>query len=291
MVAVDKQGKGLTSFAQVTVHVLDTNDNTPKFNPAKKTVTTSENSPIGHIVTKVTATDPDTGLNGRIIYSIVSGSEGKFDIDRRSGEIRVSALLDRESSAQYSLNISAIDGSYHPNEGYGHVIITIQDVNDNKPRFSKSTFNVEIPENTPVGSTIVNITATDSDAGTNALITYSMKHVGFEINQYTGSLITKINLDRETTPTYSFTVTARDGKGLETSVPVNIVVKDENDNSPQFPTLQYHTDVMEKTSVGTIILSVKAEDSDIGDNGRLIYSIIQSNDKLFAIDKHTGLIT
>lgn len=291
VVAVDKKGKGHASFAQVTVNVLDTNDNTPIFVPNKKTVTISEDSAIGHSVTKVTATDPDTGLNGRIFYSIISGSDGKFDIDRVTGKVRVSASLDRESRGEFILNISAIDGSYYPNEGYGTLFVLLQDVNDNKPSFAKPTYNVEVAENTPVGSIIVNVTATDSDTGTNALITYSMNHVGFQINSRTGYITSTIKLDRESKETFSFTVTATDGRGLSSSVPVHVVIQDDNDNSPQFPTLQYHTDVIEKTSVGSIVLSVKAKDGDIGDNGRIVYSIIQSKEQLFIIDQHTGLIT
>lgn len=291
VVAVDRRGTAHASYARVTIHILDMNDNIPTFNPGSKTITISESSPIGHSVTMVTATDPDSDLNGRIFYSINSGSEGKFEVGRVDGVIRVSAGLDRETKEEYTLNISAIDGSYYPNEGYGTVIVKLQDVNDNKPMFIKPVFNVIVPEGTPVGTVIVNVTASDSDLGTNALLTYRMNHLGFTISAQTGSVSTTQELDRETKQIYSFTVTARDGEGLESSVSVNVEIGDENDNSPQFPTNQYQTDIMDKTSVGTIVLSVKAEDRDTGENRRVTYSIVTSKDNLFAVEPNTGLIT
>lgn len=138
--AVDQQGRGRRSFAQVIITVKDANDNTPRFAQKSKSVTVSEAASLGLSVTKVTATDPDSNLNGRVTYSIIHGAEGKFDIDRNSGVIRVSGVLDRETLAVYVLNVSALDGSYYPREGFGTVTVTLLDVNDNAPILSRQVY-------------------------------------------------------------------------------------------------------------------------------------------------------
>ena len=140
VVAADQQGSGRRSFARVVITVKDANDNTPSFQPQSKSVSLSEAASSGLSVIKVTATDPDSSLNGRISYSIIHGAEGKFDIDRNSGLIRVSGILDRETVAEYVLNVSALDGSYYPREGFGTVIVTLLDVNDNSPIFIKQVY-------------------------------------------------------------------------------------------------------------------------------------------------------
>ncbi|EDO34815.1 predicted protein, partial [Nematostella vectensis] len=274
VIAADQAGTGHESLAEVVIHVLDANDNTPRFIPSSIQSTISEAASIGQSVARVTANDPDSGLNGRIFFSINSGSEGKFEIGRSDGVVRVSGSLDREAKAVYVLNVSAIDGSYSPREGYGTVTVTLQDVNDNTPKFTKPAFNVDVSEGVAVGSVIVNATATDPDQGSNAAITYSMSYPGFAINSNTGSVTITRPLDRETKQAYSFTVHARDGGGLESNVAVNVEIGDENDNSPQFPTVQYQTDVIDRTPVGTIVLAVNAEDRDVGNNGHVTYAIL-----------------
>ena len=140
VVAVDQQGSGRSSFARVVIKITDANDNTPKFLPLTKSVTVSEAASLGFSVAKVTATDPDSSLNGRVSYSIIKGAEGKFDIDRNNGDIRVSGALDRETTAVYRLNVSALDGSYYPREGFGAVFVTLVDVNDNAPKLSSQVY-------------------------------------------------------------------------------------------------------------------------------------------------------
>lgn len=140
VVAVDQEGLGHKSYARVIITVTDANDNTPKFETQSRSVTVSEASSLGFSVTKVTASDPDSNLNGRVSYSIIHGAEGKFDIDRNNGVIRVAGVLDRETVAVYVLNISALDGSYYPREGFGTVIVNLLDINDNAPVLSRQVY-------------------------------------------------------------------------------------------------------------------------------------------------------
>ena len=290
VVAVDERGTGRKSFAHVKIQVIDANDNVPRFEPSTKNVSISEDSSVGYSVIQVSAFDPDSDLNGKITYSMLSGADGKFEIGRNDGVIRVSGTLDRELKGHYSLNVSALDGSYYPLEGFGMVYVTLSDINDNAPTFDLLVYKVTIPENSPVGSYLVNLTAKDQDLGINADISYSMNHPKFTIHSKTGSVTTTGKLDREMQDTYSFTVRVQDGGGLESSVSVNVVVSDTNDNIPYFVSAGYKTDVMDKTPVGTIVLTVVAEDKDTNENGRVVYSIADAKDSLFDIDANEGYI-
>lgn len=290
VVAVDEQGFGHASSVPVNIQVIDANDNVPRFEPSAKTVTISEESPVDFSVTSVYATDPDYKLNGKVSYSLISGADGKFEIGRNDGIIRVIGDLDREMKEHYVLNISALDGSYYPLEGFGTVNITLSDINDNTPRFEKLVYKVTISEESPIGSLLINLTANDPDYGTNSDISYSMNHPMFTIDPKTGSVTTTGELDREAQDTYSFIVRVQDGGGLESSVAVNVVISDTNDNSPYFLSARYKTDVIDKTPVGTIVLTIVAEDKDIHENARITYSIADEKDDLFSIDPEDGFI-
>ena len=270
--------------------VLDANDNIPEFFPFSSSATVNEDAPVGFSVARVTATDSDSELNGRISYYIISGGVGKFKVGRVDGVVRVAENLDREVYPVHTLNISAVDGSYYPREGYGILTITLRDVNDNAPRFEKPVYKVGISEDAAVGSVLANVIATDPDLGTNADITYSMSHAMFAIDSDTGTVRTLRALDREMENTYSFIVHARDGGGLMSSVAVNVVVHDVNDNSPHFLTDVYKTDVLGKIPVGTIVLVVVATDKDTGGNGHVTYSVADMKEDLFSVGVQDGLI-
>lgn len=289
-VAVDEKGSGHASFALVKIQVIDANDNAPRFEPSTKNVTISEDASVGFSVTRVSATDPDFNLNGKVSYSMLSGADGKFEVGRNDGVIRVIGALDREMKGHYALNISALDGSYYPLEGFGMVFVTLSDINDNTPTFDLLVYEVTISENSPIGSYLVNLTAKDPDIGSNADISYSLDDPKFKIDSKTGSVTTKGELDRETRDTYSFIVRVHDGGGLASSVSVNVVISDTNDNSPYFLSERYKTDVIDKTPEGAIVLTIVAEDKDMNDNARITYSIADAKDDLFSIDPNAGFI-
>lgn len=290
VVAVDENGSGHASFALVRIQVIDANDNVPRFVPQTKNVTIREDSSVGFAMTSVSASDPDYKLNGKVSYSLLTGADGKFEIGRNDGVIRVTGALDREKKGHYALNISALDGSYYPLEGFGMVFVSLSDINDNTPTFELLVYKVTISENSPLGSYLVNLTAKDPDLGINANISYSMNHPKFTIDPKTGSVTTKGGLDRETQDTYSFIVRVHDGGGLESSVAVNVVISDTNDNSPYFLSTRYKTDVIDKTPVGAIVLTIVAEDEDIHENAQITYSIPDAKDDLFSIEPNAGFI-
>lgn len=95
-----------------------------------------------------------------------------------SGMIYAVGSIDRETQANYTMNISVSDGE---NKAYTEVFVNIDDINDNFPKFGhfwndslKEMLVVEVLENTDMNTTILNLTATDRDEAENGIVTYSL---------------------------------------------------------------------------------------------------------------------
>lgn len=110
------------------------------------------------------------------------------------------------------------------------------DTNDNNPHFEQSHYVIEIPENYPVGQSVLTVKATDLDEGPNGRVTYSLTNdsIGmFEIDPTAGSLIVAGPLDYETRSIYSFTVVAQDqgvSESRTSSAQITVKLIDINDN-------------------------------------------------------------
>ena len=212
-----------------------------------------------------------------------------------TGELRATGKLDREQVPSYDLVITAKDKGTPSLKSSVQCKVTVTDVNDNRPIFEETSYDISIYENTPSKTKILEIRATDADIGANGLVSYRIKsapfsHV-FSIDSTTGELSTVGPLDREITPSYRLTVEARDqgSPSLDNSVTVNIKILDINDNNPIIKTPLNLNPINESVSVGFKIGKIVATDADDGVNGELIYSITeQRNSDFFRIDSNSG---
>ena len=289
--AVDKDGLGLQSSANMTINILDENDNPPVFQFSYYSTAVPESTVIGYDVLQLNATDPDSEIFGVISYCIISGSAGKFKIDRNSGIIRTAGNLDREAKDLYILNISGIDGGLNPNSAYCTVAIRIIDINDNVPVFTESGYEASVIESAPVGSTVILIKAVDPDQGVAGTVTYTMSSDTFGIDKFTGSVDTTQLLDRERISLYYLTITTSDGGGFSANVTLIVRIQDANDNIPVFlsPNILM-VDLFEKTPNGSIVAIVMATDKDLGANGSVEYFLDINGANLFRIDNSTGIV-
>ena len=291
LIATDQAGNGRQSIVPITIHLMDENDNSPQFVPKILHVDIPESTPVGDVVTTVHAADPDPGLNGHVTYSIISGAQGMFEIDTNNGTLRVLHGLDREQRDEYRINVSALDGNLNPRQGYGLVIVTILDDNDNRPVFEKLEYSTSVAESAPIGYEVIAVRAIDADLAMNANVSYDLEHEVFSINNISGLITTSKTLDRESVGSYSFKVYAEDCKGLKSNVTVNVAVDDVNDNAPYFPRSDlYRSDVTEETSVGSVILNIVAQDADLGKNAEVQYSLARNLADLFEINPETGIL-
>lgn len=239
-----------TSSAEVSIILLDVNDNPPSFISPKLTYI-QENTPTDTIVFRAQATDPDSGPNCYIQYSLLSSLGNKFSIGNIDGEVHLTGELDREDVSNYTLTIIATDKGEPPLSSSVDVIVMVLDVNDNNPRFSQSIFKVEISENTLTGTDLIQVVASDADEGLNGMVRYSIiegnPNNEFRIDSVTGVISIAKPLDREKRSSYTLVVQSSDrGSNSRTdTATVSIILTDVNDVVPKFELSPYSVNVPE----------------------------------------------
>ncbi|CAM4658808.1 unnamed protein product [Lepidochelys kempii] len=273
-----------TSTTQVSIILLDVNDNPPSFISPKLTYI-PENTPIDTIVFRAQATDPDSGPNSYIEYTLLRPLGNKFSIGTIDGEVRLIGELDREAVANYTLTVVATDKGQPCLSSSTDVVVVVLDINDNNPLFAQKLYKVEVGENTLTGTDLTQVFATDGDEGTNGQVRYSIisgnTNNEFRIDSVTGMITVAKPLDREKKPFYSLTVQSSDrGSSPRTdTTTVSIVLMDVNDFIPTFELSPYSVNVPE--NLGTlpkVILQVVARDDDQGLNGKLTYLLVGGNE-------------
>lgn len=289
---------------EVRLRVTDVNDNNPEFPEPSIAVAFSESAAAGTKLLLDAATDKDLGENGITNdYRIVDGDmEGKFRLNvtvNPSGQtsylhLETTGKLDRETTDFYVLNISARDGGNPPKYGYLQVNVSILDVNDNPPIFDQSDFSVSLNESVPPGTTVLKVTATDSDLSDNSKISYEVTDTEkqFAVDPESGVITTTKKL---TCPKYCsnttcnmtcvLTVIAKDHgvprQDARTYVTVNLI--DANDHDPVItftyvpPTANFAT-VDENAKNGSLVAAITVTDLDAGLNGITSISIVAGNE-------------
>ncbi|XP_053556199.1 protocadherin-23 [Bombina bombina] len=285
--ASDRGSPSLSSTSVVTVLVVDINDNAPTIPPIGA-VLINEDTPIGSIVTQVTANDVD--LMSPITYVFTEdGNPGrKFAIDRLSGIITLIGSLDYEETSQYYLRIHASD-LVHKTEA--ELIVEVLDVNDNQPLFSQDHYKVTVPEFTKSETFITSVTATDRDSELFGPITYRILSPlkGFVINSTTGFVYTDMPVGvKEKNTVLKILVEANDnGKPpLASTAILEVDFHDVNNYSPQFSEEIYHVYISEDAVVGEGVLTFTATDLDwTHENANIDFSLTSGNsNNLFYVE-------
>ncbi|XP_058496668.1 protocadherin Fat 1a isoform X5 [Solea solea] len=285
----------LTTGTRVEVTVADVNDNPPRFTAEIYKGTVSEDDPPSGVIAILSTTDDDSeDINKQVNYFITGGDLlGQFAIEHIQNEWKVSVRkpLDREERDNYLLNITASDGVF---TAKAIVEVKVLDANDNSPVCEKSLYSESVPEDSPAGRLILQVSATDADIRSNAQISYELQGLGselFVIDSDTGELKTLQPLDREEQIEHRFKVRAVDGGGWYCEADIHVTVEDVNDNPPQFSSDPYTITVFENTETGTYVAKLQANDVDTGFNGDILYSLVDSADGYFSIDEHTGVVS
>ncbi|ROL41065.1 Protocadherin-10 [Anabarilius grahami] len=285
LTAVDGGSPLRSGTAQITVTVLDANDNVPVFDRSVYRVSLVENAPRGTLVLKLNATDLDEGANGEITYSFSGHAPLKvrelFSVDSHSGEIRVKGIVDYERASVYELYVQAKDKGPSAVAVHCKVLVDILDLNDNAPEVILTSVSTPVQEDAPPGTVIAVISVMDRDSGENGAVDCQIPgNVPFQLhssfkNYYT--LVTSEFLDRESVSEYNITLTARDlgSPPLSTRKTILVQVSDINDNPPRFIQPSYTVYVTENNAPGASICSVTAFDPDSNQNAYLSYSILE----------------
>lgn len=256
-----------------------------------------EDLPVGARIVHLSATDLDSGFNGKLVYVISGGNTGShFVVDTETGWLQVYSPLDREAADSYTLNITVYDLGIPQKSSSRLLGVKILDANDNSPQFLQDSYSVQISEGTPVGTEIIQVDSSDKDQGNNGVVKYSI--LGgtndFAIDEDTGVVSVTKPLDRELHPVYVLKIAARDQAvnepQLVSTVPLRITLEDVNDNPPKFVPPNYQVKVREDLPVGTVIMWLEAHDPDVGPSSQVRYSLIDNGDGHFEVDKLSGAL-
>ncbi|XP_008579802.1 PREDICTED: protocadherin-16 [Galeopterus variegatus] len=272
------------------VFVTDENDNAPVFvSPSR--VRLPEDQPPGPAALHVVARDPDLGESARVSYRLAAGGDGHFRLHSSTGALSVVRALDREQRAEHVLTVVASDHGSPPRSATQLLTVSVADVNDEAPIFQQQEYSVLLPENSPPGTSLLTLRATDPDLGANGQVTYGgVSGESFSLDPDTGVLTTLRALDREEQEEINLTVYARD-RGLPsllTHVIVRVAVEDENDHAPTFGSAHLSLEVPEGQDPQTLIM-LRASDPDVGPNGQLQYRILDGDPSgAFILDLASG---
>ena len=300
VLAFNPDNPNLNSTTKVKIQIIDVNDNSPIFSPSSYSVSVPEFASSGHVVVTVTASDADTYDTVTYSIGVSIPTTNIFIINETTGTITVhnTTLPSRQQTSTYVLQISAHDGGSPPRESTTLVLITVTDVNE-QPVFTHNTYTVKQPEDTPIGTIVLQVEATETgDIGTNSIITYSIVGYAsvfpFHINSSCGEISLQSSLDYEQNTSWVFLVVAEDDGAMRLSdtATVTVVVGDVNDNAPVFDENPFYVFVNETLPIGSIVTNViNATDADTVSEGNLRYCILSGGFGKFIIDENTGVIT
>ncbi|CAM4617838.1 unnamed protein product [Leuciscus chuanchicus] len=224
------------------------------------------------------ARDPDYGTNSVRSYKISTNDHFEIRV-RENDEDKMPFLVlkkavDREITTTYKLLLTAVDGGNPPKSGTLTINITVLDINDNRPVFSRETYSVILEENSAIGTVVLQVNATDMDEGPNSNIEYSFAtlnskvHEVFELDQVTGEIRVKGKVDFEDTEVYKLDIQASDKGHPPMSAKSRIVIKiiDVNDNQPEIEITSHSKNIPEDSKPGTVISLISVTDKDAGIN-------------------------
>ncbi|RWS31489.1 cadherin-23-like protein [Leptotrombidium deliense] len=320
--AIEGERNSQKSVAELSIYLKSHNDKNPVFAPPWTLsnpfyyINLTEEMIIGSTI--ITFAAKDVLSNKPVVeFEKIKSSdhENYFTISPLSGVMTLNKRIDFEELSVKLLKVSvkAKSGSLTVNSdkrptSIANLVITVQDINDNSPIFSKDVYEASVSESAVWPKTIITLQATDKDSDEYGRIEYTVSGDGselFEINKNTGTLSVKkgSTLDRETKSAYNLQVTATDNNRDETnsqstnlsttqrktSVFVKITLTDINDNPPKFSEKKYESIIPENIAIGSKVGSVAATDPDEGVNGQIQYEI-QNSEDLFTIDSKSGEI-
>ncbi|XP_030000916.1 protocadherin alpha-8-like [Sphaeramia orbicularis] len=308
--ASDKGTPPLTGRCKVIVKIKDVNDNPPGIEITSLSNSVSEDAKPGTVISLISVKDKDSGVNGKIISSIISDVpfELKPSYKQNTYSVVTKGFLDREEVSQYDITIKATDCGDPPLSTLKTLSVQILDVNDNSPHFQQNPLQFYIIENNVAGSSIFSVTATDNDKNENAELSYSIARAGNEkdvtsflnVNAQNGHITALKSFDFETVKTFQFQVVATDSgtPSLSNNVTVNVFILDQNDNAPVilYPlssngSAEGVEEIPRNVHAGHLVTKVRAYDADIGYNGWLLFSLQEVTDhSLFGLDRYTGQI-
>lgn len=273
---------------RVETEVLDVNDNAPRFPRSDIAVEISESATPGTRFPVDGAYDPDVGTNSLSAYAITSNEYFRLDIQTQGDGSRYAELvlekpLDREKQAVHRYVLTAVDGGQPQRTGTALLVVTVMDSNDNPPIFDQSVYSVTLRENSPVGTLILQLNASDADEGTNGEVVYMLSshnppHIRelFAVDARTGRVEIIGEVDFEESSSHQIHVQARDMGPNAVPAHCKVLLKlvDVNDNAPEIGFSTVTESVSEHATPGTVVAMLSVSDRDSGENGHVTCELL-----------------
>lgn len=302
VVASDNGKPPLSTKIIIYINIINANNNPPVFQQYSYLSPVPENFFIGKRIIQLIANDEmDFGVNAEIEYSIIDGNATDyFKIEEKTGWIIVgNSLKTINIGTIFTGTVKATDKGV-PSK-YDQVTLTLIITGENKytPKFAASSYQVRVPENEQVNSTILTVNANDDDGNNNpnGMIRYKIisnnNNNEFSINSITGAIMILKQLDYDTIKEYHLNISAKDlgFESKESIATLTINVSDINDNPPIFNQNIYHAYLPENSLPNSFVYKLQATDVDSPKFAQIEYKILGGNGKEhFSIDKNTGII-
>ncbi|XP_070819427.1 protocadherin alpha-7-like [Chaetodon trifascialis] len=271
----------------VAVEIVDVNDHAPSFPENETILEISESALPGARFQLKGARDADSGSLSVQQYRLSHNDHFRLEVkdrgeDRKTPSLILQKPLDRESLKTHVLLLTAIDGGKPPRSGNMTIIVDVSDVNDNPPVFTQDSYIVHLKENSPLGTTVIQVNATDLDEGSNGEVEYSFGNdvdaqasARFNLNSVTGVITVAGPIDFEESGRYEIDIQASDrgAATLATDKSVIIHIVDANDNAPEIEVTSFSHALPEDSKPGTTVALISVRDSDSGLNGKVICHI------------------
>ncbi|XP_031698116.1 protocadherin beta-15-like, partial [Anarrhichthys ocellatus] len=228
---------------RISLLIQDKNDNSPLFPKDTIKLEISESANAGARYRLNEAHDADIGQNTVQQYSLQNNEHFVLSVREDSDgsknvELVLDKELDREKEQELHFLMIAVDGGNPQRSGTTNIIVSVLDANDNAPVFDQAFYKASLPENSPLDTVVITVSATDADNGVNGEVTYEFSRISerakkvFLLNSKTGEIKIIGPLDFESNSKYEMRIDAKDGYGLSSDSKVMIEITDINDNAP-----------------------------------------------------------
>nr|XP_046262614.1 protocadherin beta-15-like [Scatophagus argus] len=272
---------------RLSLQVQDVNDNAPIFPKDMIKLEITESADKGARYRINAAHDADIGKNSVQSYILQQNPYFVFNIQTTSagskyGELVLDKELDREEQQEMKLLLTAVDGGSPQRSGTVVIHVIVLDANDNAPVFTEAVYTATLPENSPMKTPVITVSASDADEGVNGEVTYEFSRISdksrnlFSLDERTGEIVVTGEIDYEEGPKYEVFVEAKDGYGLSSEAKVIIDVTDVNDNAPMIYVKSLTNPIPENVSPGTEVGIINVQDRDSETNRKVRCSIQQN---------------
>ncbi|XP_053769125.1 protocadherin alpha-2 isoform X9 [Desmodus rotundus] len=313
VLAYDNGTPSMTGHCKISVKIVDINDNTPEVSITSLSLPIREDAALGTVIALIMVSDRDSGANGQVTCTLSPHVPFKLvSTFKNYYSLVLDSALDRESVEDYAVVVTARDRGSPSLSTTASVSVEVADVNDNAPTFAQPEYTVFVKENNAPGCHIFTVSARDSDAQENALVSYSLveRRVGeralssyVSVHAESGKVFALQPLDHEELELLQFQVSARDAgvPPLGSNVTLQVFVLDENDNAPALlpPGAGGGGGAVSRlvsgsVGAGHVVAKVRAVDADSGYNAWLSYELQPAADggrSPFRVGLYTGEIS